>query len=416
MSLSFQSYKSKGLLQGDITIWVALIALCLISVIEVYSASSGISYKTGKYWLPMAEHGLFVCFGFFMAWLAHLVPCKLYKLLSLFLIVVSFFMLVWALSVEEKTNDAGRWVTVMGKTFQPSEFAKLAIIGFVAYIMAICRDKNNNISSVGLKIICVVVAVFAILIGMENFSTACLLTLVVFVMLILGDAPRRFTLPLFLLGSAAVVLVGLTLYFMPMQTAKELGEKYKPLHRLPTWVHRIQDGNTLPEDPNDYNVIDNQQVAHAKIAVATCNYVGKGPGKSVERDYLPQAFSDFIYAIIIEEGGLEAAILVMLCYLLVIYRSWKISTRCAKLFPTYLVMGLAFMLVLQAFINMGVAVGILPVTGQPLPLISKGGTSYIITCIYIGMILSVSRSAKKIDEPALATAGSSEANYPEIEE
>lgn len=406
MSLSFQIHKNKGLFQGDVTIWVALIALCLISVIEVYSASSGISYKTGKYWQPMAEHGLFVCIGLFMAWLAHLVPCKLYKLLSMFLIVVSFFMLIWALSIEEKTNDAGRWVTVMGKTFQPSEFAKLAIIGFVAYVMAICRDKNDKISSTGLKIISVVTLVFALLIGMENFSTACLLIVVVFVMLILGDAPKKFTVPLVLLGGSSVAIIGMVLYFMPLHTAKDLGEKYKPLHRLPTWVHRIQDGNSLPKDPNNYNVMENQQVAHAKIAVATCNYVGKGPGKSVERDYLPQAFSDFIYAIIIEEGGLEAAILVMICYLLVIYRSWKIASRCVKLFPAYLVMGLAFMLVLQAFVNMGVAVGILPVTGQPLPLISKGGTSYIITCIYIGMILSVSRSAKKIDEaePALATA------------
>ena len=419
MSFNIQTYKSKGLFQGDITIWVALIVLCIISVIEVYSASSGMSYKSGKYWQPMTEHGTYVVIGLFITWLTHQVPCKLFKLFSLLLLLLSTILLIWALFFTERTNDAGRWISVMGKTFQPSEFAKLALIGFVAYIMSICRDENNKISKVGLKIIGGVGVVFIGLIGLENFSTAALLLFVVFIMLIVGEAPKKFLFSLIGIGGISGGLLVLTLLFMPLETAKDLGKTYSPLHRLPTWVHRAQSGGSaLPEDPNDYNVSDNQQVAHAKIAVATCNYVGKGPGKSVERDYLPQAFSDFIYAIIIEEGGIEAAVLVMLCYLLLIYRSWKIASRCAKPFPAYLVMGLSFMLVLQALVNMGVAVGLLPVTGQPLPLISKGGTSYIITCIYIGMILSVSRSAKKIDEetPVLVTVGSQDSIYSEIEE
>jgi cell division protein FtsW len=170
------------------------------------------------------------------------------------------------------------------------------------------------------------------------------------------------------------------------------------LHRVPTWVHRITDHHVTPENPDDYDIYDNVQVTHAKIAIATCNLVGKGPGNSVERDYLPQAFSDFIYAIIIEEGGILSGAFVMFLYLLLMWRAMKIAKRCKALFPAYLVMGLALMMVVQAMINMAVAVGAFPVTGQPLPLISKGGTATFVNCAYIGMILSVSRSAKKVDE------------------
>lgn len=397
MAFNIQTYKTKGLLQGDMTVWVALIMLCIISIIEVYSASSGMSYKTGQYWKPMADHGTFVVIGLFVTWIVHQIPCKLFKLLSLGLILLSFFMLIWAIG-SEKTNDAGRWISIAGKTFQPSEFAKLAIIGYIAYIMSTHRDEKNKISSLGLKMICAVSVPFLALIGMENFSTAGLLALVIFGMLVIGEAPKKFMLTICLGAFILLGSLGTVLLTMSKDTAVEIGEKVEALHRLPTWVSRLHEDHTLPEDPNDYNVNDHQQVAHAKIAVATCNIVGRGPGKSIERDYLPQAFSDFIYAIIIEEGGLEFAILVMGMYLLLLYRSWRIASKCARPFPAYLVMGLSMMLVLQALINMGVAVGLLPVTGQTLPLVSKGGTSYIITCAYIGMILSVSRSAKKIEE------------------
>ena len=403
MGFNIQSYKSKGLLQGDITIWVALIFLCVISIVEVYSASSGMSYKSGKYWQPMTEHGMFVVFGLFVTWIMHQVPCKLFKLFSLALVVLSFFMLIWAIA-SEKTNDAGRWISIAGKTFQPSEFAKLAVIGYTAYIMSICRNEKNKVSSTGIKMIAAVVVPFALLIGMENFSTAAILLVVIYVMLIIGEAPAKLLLSLFLAASLSIGTLGAAMYTMSKETATEISQKITALHRLPTWVSRLHEGHALPENPDDYNVNDHQQVAHAKIAVATCNFVGKGPGKSVERDYLPQAFSDFIYAIIIEESGLFGSFIVMILYLLLLYRAWRIASRCAKPFPAYLAMGLSFMLVFQAMINMGVAVGLLPVTGQPLPLISKGGTSYIITCMYIGMILSVSKSARKIDELAPHTA------------
>lgn len=171
------------------------------------------------------------------------------------------------------------------------------------------------------------------------------------------------------------------------------------MHRVPTWVKRITNKHVLPLDPKDYDIVNNNpQVTHAQIAIATCKVTGLGPGNSIERDFLPQAFSDFIYAILIEEGGIGSCCLVMSLYLLLLYRALRIAQRCKSLFPAYLIMGLSLMLVTQAMVNMAVAVGVFPVTGQPLPLISRGGTSTFVNCAYLGIMLSVSRSARQIDD------------------
>jgi cell division protein FtsW len=171
------------------------------------------------------------------------------------------------------------------------------------------------------------------------------------------------------------------------------------LHRFGTWKARIDKHlNSEEVTPENYDLDKDAQVAHANIAIVGSNIIGKGPGKSVERDFLPQAFSDFIYVIIIEELGIVGAAFVTLLYIVLLYRAARIASRCENNFPAFLVMGLALMLVIQATFNMMVAVGLAPVTGQPLPLISRGGTSTIINCAYIGMILSISRSAKKRGE------------------
>ena len=171
-----------------------------------------------------------------------------------------------------------------------------------------------------------------------------------------------------------------------------------PLHRVPTWIHRITDKQERPADPSKYKPQENPQKAYAKVAIATSNVIGRGPGNSRQRDFIPQAFSDFIYAIIIEELGFPGAFIVLSLYLILMYRSMRIAQKCKALFPSYLVMGLALMIVVQAMMNMAVAVGAFPVTGQPLPLVSRGGTSLFITCTYIGMILSVSHTAKRKPE------------------
>jgi cell division protein FtsW len=167
-------------------------------------------------------------------------------------------------------------------------------------------------------------------------------------------------------------------------------------HRFSTWRSRILDmvGGHADVPPEEYDLEKNYQVGHAKIAIATSGIIGKGPGNSTERDFLPQAFSDFIYAIIIEETGIFGASFVVLLYVILLWRAWRIASRCENNFPAFLMLGLTLMLVMQALFNMMVAVRLGPVTGQPLPLISKGGTSTIINCAYLGAILSVSRSAK----------------------
>ena len=175
----------------------------------------------------------------------------------------------------------------------------------------------------------------------------------------------------------------------------------KIFHRFDTWKSRINKfADKKQIAPEDVDLDKDAQIAHANIAIASSNVVGKGPGNSDERDFLSQAFSDFIYAIIIEEMGIEGAFFVAILYIILLFRTGRIAHRCENTFPAFLAMGLALLLVTQAIFNMCVAVGLAPVTGQPLPLVSKGGTSTIINCIYIGAILSISRSAKKTSEPA----------------
>lgn len=396
--------REKKWMQGDAVVWMILISLCIISLIEVYSASSRDSYKSGYFWKPVAEHGFYLVSGVIVTWFLHMVPCKLYKIFATFgLHIFAYPMLVWAL-FSDKINDAGRWITLplVGRTFQPSELAKITLVGFVAFVLSTLRTKKGTASDTALKVVAAETIFTCAIIGTENLSTAMMIFAVIFMMLWIADANRKVLAITFLAGALGLTVGLTTIKSMSEETVQAIAET-PHLGRFATWAHRLQKDNSLPENPDDYKVGDNQQVAHAQIAIATSNVVGLGPGKSVERDYLPMAFSDYIYAIIIEEGGIESAALVMFLYLLLIYRSWRIAQSCAARFPAYLVMGLSLMLVTQAMINMAVAVGAFPVTGQPLPLVSKGGTSTFITCAYIGMILSVSRSAKKIEIEGVKT-------------
>lgn len=404
MKLPINTLRNKGWFQGDMTIWMVLILLCSVSIIEVYSASSSMSYKSGVFWGPVLEHTMYVLFGIGTAFVFHLMNCKIFKPMSFIFIIISVGLLFYAMFFGQKINDGSRWISIAGRTIQPSEIAKLSTIVFIALLMTIRNKETGEAARGGVKLSLIVIFGMCLFIATENFSTAAMLFLVCFAMLWIAKTPSKVLLWILgVLGGLALTIF-VTVKSMSPQTARNIGENISVLHRLPTWVSRLQKDHSLPENPDDYDVSNNQQVAHAQIAIATCGVIGKGPGKSVERDYLPQAFSDFIFAIIIEEGGIESAIFVLFLYLFLFYRSLRIASNCATRFPAYLVMGLSLMLVVQALINMAVAVGLAPVTGQPLPLISRGGTSTIISCIYIGMILSVSRTASKIkNEKELAT-------------
>ena len=276
-------------------------------------------------------------------------------------------------------------------------------------------QRESGADKMAFKYILFILLPLVFLIGIENLSTAGLLCVVIFCMMFYGRVPMS---QLGRLVGVAVVLVAVFLTLVLTlgsiegnqtpethltETVAEETPNYEKdaiksggvFHRFTTWRNRIMKHFDHKEvAAEDYNIDENFQVGHANIAIASSNIIGRGPGNSVERDYLPQAFSDFIYAIVIEEMGILGAIAVVFLYVVLLYRSARIASRCENNFPAFLVMGLALLLVVQAVFNMMVAVGLAPVTGQPLPLISKGGTSTIINCAYMGAILSVSRSAK----------------------
>ena len=411
---------SKIKFKGDGIIWMVFFFLCIISVLEVYSASSALTYKGGNYWAPVVYHTILLLVGVGFMVLTMNIKCKYFKLVTPFALLFSILMLIAVLIVGQSTNGAQRWIGFFGIQFQPSELAKGAVILAEAQILSAMQTVDGASRSAFKYVLYVTVPVL-VLIGMENLSTAALLFLTVFIMMFIGRVSKvqlGKTLGVLAMGGvfifAMVWLVGDTSDAEPVpdekmamtETVAEeaspgvLGKVYnKFFHRASTWKARIVKFLDNEEvRPEDIDLDKDAQVAHANIAIASSNVVGKGPGNSVERDFLSQAFSDFIYAIIIEEMGIWGAAGVCLLYIILLFRTATIANRCANAFPALLIMGIALLLVTQAMFNMCVAVGLAPVTGQPLPLISKGGTSTIVNCVYMGVILSVSYTAKRKDE------------------
>ena len=388
--------------------------LCMISIVEVYSASSSLSYKGGNYWSPILKHCGLLAVGVFMMVVVLNIKCKYFKLATPIILPVSFILLIWLLVAGETTNGANRWISILGIQFQPSEIAKGALVLATAQTLsAMQTDKGADRKAFGF--ILVGSAFLIIPIFLENFSTAALITLTLILMMFVGRVPLQQLGKL--LGFFAIVGVfGLSMIMLIGEDKNEekadkqilteqvkdsnaaTGKRTGLFHRFDTWKARIDKFlNSEEVSPEDYDLDKDAQVAHANIAIASSNIMGKGPGNSNERDFLSQAFSDFIYAIIIEEMGIIGSGVVAFLYIMLLFRAGRIASRCENAFPAFLSMGFGILLVTQALFNMLVAVGLAPVTGQPLPLVSKGGTSTIINCIYIGAILSVSRSAKKKD-------------------
>jgi cell division protein FtsW len=376
----------RNLLKGDKVIWIIFAALCMISVIEVFSAASSLTYRTGDHLAPITQHVTILMVGVVVVIMVHIIPYKWFPVFPVFLLPVSFVMLLIVATMGfitgDRVNGAARWMTFLGIQFQPSELAKMAVIIAVSFLLSKRQGDDDGI----FKYIMIITGIICVLIAPENLSTALLLLGVVMLLMFIGQIAVGKLLKL--LGSVALIgafFIGLS-YVIPKDS------KIPFLHRLPTWRNRVINF-TLNEDipAAQYDINKNGQIAHARIAIASSNLTGKMPGNSVQRDFLSQAFSDFIFAIIIEELGLIGGGLVVILYILLLIRAGRIARKCNRTFPAFLVMGIALMLVSQALLNMMVAVGLFPVTGQPLPLISKGGTSTLINCAYIGMILSISR-------------------------
>ncbi len=403
--------KIGNIFKGDKVIWMIFFFLCMISIVEVFSASSNLTYKSQNYIGPIVYHTGTIIFGVVVAIVTLNIPCRFFKLMTPFMLLITAITLLWVLIGGQTINGANRVISLMGFTFQPSEIAKGTIVLATAQILS-AMQRENGADRKAFKWILWITIPTCFLIGLENLSTAALLFVVVILMMFIGLVPLK------QLGK----LVGILVFFAFLAIAmvmivgndttgqevakteqtdqpKKKSKLEKMLHRADTWKGRILKFGKDDVTPQEYDLDKDAQVAHANIAIVSSNIIGKGPGQSVERDFLSQAFSDFIFAIVIEELGLLGAAFVVFLYIILLYRSARIASRCENNFPAFLVMGLALLLVVQAAFNMMVAVGLAPVTGQPLPLISKGGTSTIINCAYVGAILSISRSAKMKKEP-----------------
>lgn len=420
--------KISNLFKGDKVIWMIFFILCLVSIIEVFSASSFLTFKGGSYLGPLIKHTFYILLGVLTMIVIVNIPCKYFKVFTFPYLMLSLILLISVYFIGESTNGANRWISIAGINFQPSELAKGALVLAVAQILS-AMQTDKGADKQAFTLVMITCALVIPLIFVENLSTAALLSFVVFCMMIIGRVP--FSQLGKLVGVIAIIisvaLASIMLFGKDKkeeiaqgkektelvettanaEVKEEKGMLSSVLHRMDTWKSRINEFFAPEVAPKDYDLDGKAQVAHANIAIVKSNGIGRGPGNSEERDFLSQAFSDFIYAIIIEEMGIAGAALVAILYVILFWRAGTIARNCANTFPAFLAMGIGLLLVVQAMFNMAVAVGLAPVTGQPLPLISRGGTSTIMNCVYIGVLLSISKSAKKREskkhvQPAVA--------------
>ena len=383
--------------KGDKVIWTVFIILCVISLIEIFSATSTIVYRQQNQWGPILRHAMFLIGGVGVILLIHNIPYRFFSSL-IFVLLGAILLLILTPVIGFSVNNAERWISILGITIQPSEIAKISLMGTIAFLLSKQNGVNDSILfkwMIGLMIVvCGIIA-------MDNLSTAVLLFGVCYLLMFIGNVKLIRLLKVAGVGIGFVLLFILFLNIIPTSWTDS-----GPLNRLGTWQNRITHfGQAREMSEEEYFTItdENYQVAHAKIAISNGRVFGVFPGNSTERDFLPQAYSDFIYAIIIEEMGIIGGVFVLLLYVIILIRSGMIARKTEKLFPKYLVLGSAMLLSIQAFINMAVAVNLIPVTGQPLPLISRGGTSTLITCAYFGLILSADRfGIGKKKEPVVA--------------
>lgn len=383
----------KHIIEGDKVIWAIFATFCIISLVEVYSAGSILVYKDGHFWRTLLSQATFLIIGAAVVWFVHRIPFRFFRIIPLIGYPFAVIFLVWTLFGGETINGGARWLRIPFTpfTFQPSEMAKGVLVTTVALILTVNQEEKSANKN-AFPFILILSGIVCGLILTQNFSTAAMLFGVVFLMMIIGRVPWK---QLGMLVATGVLVLGTAYSCIRFTDIDPHSTFYQTslTQRIPTWKARLMTDDMNTSVPADSFVVTdhNRQEVHARIAIARSEGTGVLPGNSVERDFLAQADSDFIYAIIAEELGLAGAGVILLLYIILLIRAGKIAAACKRNFPSFLVMGLALLLVSQAMLNMMVAVGLFPVTGQTLPLISRGGTSTLITCVYIGMILSVSR-------------------------
>jgi len=378
-------------LKGDKVIWVIMLLLSLLSILVVYSAVVTLAHKfrQGNTEYYLIKHFVIIALGFGIAYVFHKIKYTVFSKVAQIGFVLSIPLLLYTLLKGVSAGDASRWLEIpgIGLTFQSSDIAKLMLLIYVARVLTVKGKDLKDFKSV-LKYLMIPIGIICALILPANFSTAALLFVNCLLLMFLGGIDFKIILKIF---GICIVVAGL--FF----TLIMLAPKVMPGGRGETWKARIENFASGSSTVN-------YQSDKAKIAIATGGIIGKGPGRSTQRAFLPQASSDFIYAIIIAEYGLLTGCVILFLYMILLYRAVKILRDNEKPFGSFVAIGLTFSLVFQALVNMAVAVNLFPVTGQPLPMISMGGTSIWFTMIAMGIILSVSRSIEDKTEEKLETA------------
>ncbi len=405
--MTFSEIKwGKAFIKGDKVIWMIFFILCCISITEVFSASSRMTFKSASHMGPLITQFTYLFGSFVIVLFIHRIPCNKIILFSPFMLPISWGLLLLAIMTGGELNGTNRWLQVFGISLQPSEFVKGSMVFWTALILSrsqmIRKLDNGKIVSGAVKgsrpsmpfwLITVPLLLSCAAIFKDNISTAILLFVVILIMMILGRIPWIYIIKLV----GTLLIVGIVSLYAIMKIPDDVLAKIPMINRTITMKHRLErfgenDVVFGSEEWKKKQLDDkNSQSTYAKIAIANSNGIGLSIGNSIERDFLQHAESDFIYAIIIEETGILGSVFVLWLYLWLLMRTGRIAHKCRRHFPAYLVMGLGLMMTIQALVNMAVAVGAIPVTGQTLPLISRGGTSIFITSFYFAIILSISR-------------------------
>lgn len=373
-------------IKGDRIIWLVIIILLVVSLLSVFSSTGSLAYqhRSGNTFFYLFRQLKYILLGLLVIYLTHLIPYRVFSRFSVVALYISVPLLILTLIAGTNINSATRWLEIpgIGLTVQPSDFAKIALVMFLAKVLSVNQNNISDFKNVFLKVVGAILLVCALILP-ANFSTAAIVFTTAFSLLFIARIPFRYLGLLIFSGVFAITLfVGVVLLF-------EIDS------RVYTWINRVE--NFAQGEG------DNYQADQAKVAIVQGGIMGKGPGNSTQRNLLPHPYSDFIYAIIIEEyGSLLGGLLMIFLYLWLFYRAGLIIRRSRSTYGAFLAFGLSMGLVLQAFVNMAVAVGLVPVTGQTLPLVSMGGSSIFFTSMAIGMILSVSWGTREDAEKEAA--------------
>ncbi|MGS2762080.1 FtsW/RodA/SpoVE family cell cycle protein [Sinomicrobium sp. M5D2P9] len=390
-------------IKGDKTIWAVVALLAVLSFLPVYSASSNLVYVVGKGTTVghLLKHGLLLLLGFGIIFGMHRIPYRYFKGLSIIAMPVVFLLLVYTLAQGNTIDgaNASRWVRIpfVGVSFQTSTLATVVLLIYVARYLSRIKDQEVTFNESLLPLWVPVFLVMALILP-ANFSTTAILFFMVLVLCFLGGYPMKYI--------GAIVGVGVFCLLIFVLVNKAFPDLLP--NRIDTWVNRIENFTNGEDTEADY------QIEKAKIAIATGGVLGVGAGKSVMKNFLPQSSSDFIYAIIVEEYGLAGGLLLLFLYMLLLFRIVIVAYKADSVFGKLVVVGVGLPIVFQALINMAVAVELFPVTGQNLPLISTGGTSIWMSCMALGIILSVSAKRQEVVEQAEVKVEEEEQNPLEI--